>query len=135
MPITRRITSFNKRFVNPLTLRLAGHGSIADLEHVGRTSGRVFHTPLMAFREGDAVTVALTYGPEVQWLKNVAAAGGCRMRLAGERLVLGAPRRLSEADGLARMPNPQRLVLRRAIRCREFVELPVLSVGQDAPPR
>lgn len=127
MPITRKITSFNKRFLNPLTLRLAGRGSMADLEHVGRTSGRTFHTPLMAFRDGETVTVALTYGPDVQWLKNVTAAGGCRMRLAGQQLTLGAPQVLAAPEGLARMPNPQRLLLRRVIKCRNFIELRVLA--------
>ena len=73
------------------------------------------------------MTVALTYGPDVQWLKNVTAAGGCRLRLGGRLLTLGAPRRLEPAQGLARAPNPQRFVLRRAVRCRDFVELPVLS--------
>lgn len=127
MPITRRITTFNKRFLNPLTLRLAGHGSMVDLEHVGRSSGRTFHTPLMAFRDGGIVTVALTYGTDVQWLKNVTAAGGCRMRLGGRWLALGAPRDVEPDTGLSRTPNPQRLLLRRVIKCRDFIELPVLA--------
>ena len=127
MPISKRITSFNKRFVNPLTVRLAGHGSIVNLEHVGRTSGRTFHTPLMAFRQGDAVTIALTYGPDVQWLKNITAAGHCRMQIGGEWLTLGAPHPLDASEGLTRTPNPQRLLLRRVIKCRNFIELPVLA--------
>jgi deazaflavin-dependent oxidoreductase (nitroreductase family) len=127
MPISKRITAFNKRFLNPFTLRLAGRGSMGDLEHVGRSSGRRLHTPLMAFRAGPTVTIALTYGPDVQWLRNVRAAGGCRLRLRGEQLTLGAPRSLDPHEGLARIPNPQRLILRRAIRCRDFIELRVLS--------
>jgi deazaflavin-dependent oxidoreductase (nitroreductase family) len=127
MRIPRQVASFNRRFLNPLTLRLAGRGSMADLEHVGRTSGRTYHTPLMAFRDGDTLTIALTYGPDVQWLKNVTAAGGCRMRLGGQRLVLGTPRRLEPVDGLGRTPNPQRLLLGRVIGCRDFIELPILT--------
>lgn len=131
MPLTRRITGFNRRYVNPLTLRLAGRGSMAELEHVGRSSGRTFRTPLMAFVDGDTVTIALTYGPGVQWLQNVIAAGGCRMRLGGERLTLGPPRRLTVEEGLARVPNPQRVALRRLIHCRDYVELPVLDREPD----
>jgi deazaflavin-dependent oxidoreductase (nitroreductase family) len=131
MPLTRRVTGFNRRYLNPLTLRLAGHGSMAELEHVGRSSGRTFRTPLMAFVDGDTVTIALTYGPQVQWLKNVIAAGGCRMRLRGERLTLGPPHRLDVEQGLARMPNPQRVALRRLIHCRDYVELPVLAREPD----
>jgi len=133
MPITSRITSFNRRFVNPLTLHLAGRGSMADLEHVGRSSGRTFHTPLMAFRQGQAVTVALTYGPDVQWLKNVTAAGRCRMRLRGTELGLGAPHPIGASQGLARIPNPQRAILRKVIRCRHFIEFPVLDADAGDP--
>ncbi|MBK6874233.1 MAG: nitroreductase family deazaflavin-dependent oxidoreductase [Kineosporiaceae bacterium] len=77
MPIPLGITRINRRFLNPVTLKLVGLASLVDLEHVGRVSGRVLHTPLMAFRDGDEVTVALTYGSDVQWLKNVRAAVGC----------------------------------------------------------
>jgi deazaflavin-dependent oxidoreductase (nitroreductase family) len=129
MPIPQAITRFNRRALNPFTLRLAGHGSMADLEHVGRTSGTVRHTPLMAFRHGETVTIALTYGPNVQWLENITAAGHCRMRLGGDLFDLGAPRRLDPAEGLARMPNPQRVLLRWPIRCHDYVELPVLATA------
>jgi deazaflavin-dependent oxidoreductase (nitroreductase family) len=127
MPITTRITTFNKRFLNPVMLHLAGLGSMVDLEHVGRTTGRTFHTPLMAFRHGDAITIALTYGPDVQWLKNITAAGTCQMRFGPDRFALGPPHRLDPADGLARTPQPQRFLLHHVIRCRDFIELPVLA--------
>jgi deazaflavin-dependent oxidoreductase (nitroreductase family) len=130
MPIPMSVTAFNKRYFNHLTIRLAGRGSFADLEHIGRTSGRTFHTPLMAFRTGDAVTVALTYGPDVDWLKNVRAAGQCRMHLGGRPLDLGAPRTLDPEEGLRRMPQPQRTVLTWIIRCRDFVEFPVRTGGE-----
>ncbi|WP_231494857.1 nitroreductase family deazaflavin-dependent oxidoreductase [Cellulomonas sp. KRMCY2] len=131
-----RITRFNRRFLNPLTVRLAGHGSIVDLEHVGRTSGTRYHTPLMAFRDGadgadgaagGTVTIALTYGPDVQWLRNVRAAGRCRMRMGRRILTLGPPRTLDPDEGLSRVPQPQRALLRWPIRCRDFIELPILA--------
>lgn len=125
--MTRRITRVNRRFVNPLTIRLAGHGSIVDLEHVGRRTRTVHHTPLMAFRRGDTVTIALTYGPEVQWLTNIRSTGWCRMHMRGEILTLGAPRMLDAAEGLSRVPQPQRALLRWPIRCRDYVELPVVA--------
>ncbi|WNB87576.1 nitroreductase family deazaflavin-dependent oxidoreductase [Cellulomonas sp. ATA003] len=123
----RGITRINKRFINPLMLRLAGMGPMVDLEHVGRRTGAVRHTPLMAFRGGDVVTIALTYGPDVQWLANVRHAGRCRMRMGREVLSLGAPRSLDATEGRARIPQPQRALLRWPIRCRDYVELPVLA--------
>lgn len=127
MPIPKGITRINKRYLNRATIKLAGHGSIVDLEHVGRRSGTVHHTPLMAFRQGNTVTIALTYGTDVQWLKNVRNAGGGRIHMRGEILTLGAPEMLGRAEGLARIAQPQRTVLRWPVRCRDFVSLPVLA--------
>lgn len=127
MPMPLAVTRFNKRVLNPVLINLAGHGWFADLEHVGRTSGTVRHTPLMAFRDGEVVTIALTYGPNVQWLRNIEHAGHCRLRLGGSLLQLGAPRPVSAAEGLNRMPQPPKMALRWIIRCQDFVELPILS--------
>ncbi len=52
------------------------------------------------------VTVALTYGPRTDWLRNVRAAGGARMRLRGEVLTLGPPHAVPTAVGMARVPAP-----------------------------
>lgn len=85
------------------------------------------HTPLLAFRDGDLVTVALTYGPRVQWLRNIRAAGRCRVHLRGRLLELGPPRDLAQTEGIARMPQPVRAVFARTGFVEDFVELPVLS--------
>jgi deazaflavin-dependent oxidoreductase (nitroreductase family) len=132
MPMARGIIRVNKKVINPVMLRLAGTGPFVDLEHIGRRSGTVRHTPLMAFRRGDTVTIALTYGAHVEWLANVRAAGGCRVRMGGKLLRLGAPRSLDPVEGLARMPQPQRTLLRWPIRCRDYVELPVLRAPSAA---
>lgn|GEM_PF-1365770 len=125
MPIARGLTRINKWFINPVMLRLVGVGPIVELEHIGRRSGTVRHTPLMAFRRDGVVTIALTYGPDVEWLANVRHAGGCRLRMVRELLELGVPRRLDPVEGMARIPQPQRSLLRWPIRCRDYVELPV----------
>lgn len=127
MPAPLSVTPFVRRYPNRVLIHLAGHGWLVDLEHVGRRTGAVRHTPLFAFREGERVTVALTYGPGVQWLKNIRAAGRCRMRIRGQLLELGAPRDLGTAEGLARMPQPIRAVLTRTGFVEDFVELPVLG--------
>lgn len=127
MPIARSVGRVVRRTVNPVMLRLAGFGSMVDLEHVGRRSGTVRHTPLMAFRQGGTVTVALTYGRQVEWLRNIRAAGRSRMRMGDAILTLGPPRLLGPAEGLTRISQPQRTLLRWPIRCRDFVELPVVA--------
>ena len=79
----------------------------------------------MAFRSGDRVTFALTYGPDTDWLRDVRAAAGCRLRIRGEILTLGAPVDLSGEAGRSQMPAPVRVVLRLS-GVDQFVELPVL---------
>lgn len=126
MPVPRLVARFNKRVTNPVLRRLAGHGWFVELEHIGRRSGTTFHTPLMAFRDGVEVTVALTYGPDVDWLRNVRAAGGARMHIGRRLVALGAPRDLTEREGSQRMPAPVRQML-PLMGCHEFVALPVLD--------
>lgn len=126
MPIPHAVTQLNKKYVNRVLVHLAGHGWFVELEHVGRRSGRTFRVPIMAFDGGEVVTIALTYGPGVDWLANLRAAGGGRMHLRDELLVLGAPSSLSEAQGRARMPQPPRALL-PLLGCHDYVEIPILS--------
>ena len=126
MALPRAVGRFNKVVTNRLLVHLAGHGPFVELEHVGRRSGRTFRTPLMAFRDGPTVTIALTYGPDVDWLRNVRAAVGARMHVGSRLVTLGAPATLTEQDGLRRMPSPVRQML-PVLGCHDFVALPVLS--------
>jgi hypothetical protein len=41
----RALARYTRAAVNTVTLRLAGHLAFAGLEHVGRKSGTVRHTP------------------------------------------------------------------------------------------
>ncbi len=126
MPIPLAVTRFNKKVTNKVLIHLAGHGSFVELEHVGRRSGKVYRVPVNAFRDGDTVTFVLTYGPRVDWYRNIRAAGGCRIRMGRAILTLGAPVTVPPADGLTRVPAPARVILRLA-RVTDFIELPVLD--------
>jgi deazaflavin-dependent oxidoreductase (nitroreductase family) len=92
MPIPRVIARFNRIGLNRVVLLIApwlpGFGVI---EHVGRRSGRVYRTPVNVFRRGRGYVVALTYGLDVDWLKNAQAAGGCELETRRRRVQLGAP--------------------------------------------
>lgn len=125
VPAPLSVTPYVQRFANPVMVNLAGHGWFVELEHIGRRTGTAHRTPLMAFRQADTITVALTYGPDVQWLKNLRAAGGGRMHWHTSMLTLGPPVDLTTEDGLARMPQPVRAVLSVGL-AKDFVELPVL---------
>ncbi len=64
----------------------------AVLLHKGRTSGRNYRTPVLAFKRGDTLVIALLYGERSQWLRNLTTAGGGRFVRAGRTYELGAPR-------------------------------------------
>jgi deazaflavin-dependent oxidoreductase (nitroreductase family) len=69
----RRSGRATKRFV----LKSSGTpGGIASvIRHAGRTSGRAYDTPVQAVPTADGFVVALPYGPNTDWLKNVVASG------------------------------------------------------------
>jgi deazaflavin-dependent oxidoreductase (nitroreductase family) len=88
----RSLRPFARRFVNPVTRLFAGRlPGFAILAHVGRRSGRTFSMPINVFRRDDHYLFALTYGAEVDWLKNVLAAGGCQIRTGGRVVRLVEP--------------------------------------------
>ena len=71
---------FTTRVVNPLTRRIAGHLPwFGNVVVPGRRSGTIRRVPMNVFRRGDEYIMALTYGRDVDWVKNVLAAGGCRL--------------------------------------------------------
>ena len=85
---------FTTRFVNPLTRLVAGWlPGFGIIQYRGRRSGKDYRTPMNLFRRGDRMVFALTYGPDVQWVRNIVAAGECRVRTMGRdvRLVHDAP--------------------------------------------
>ena len=112
MPAPRSVARFNRRFWNPLFLRVASRLPwFAIVSHVGRKSGRAYRTPVNAFRAGGGYIIGLTYGPESDWVQNVLAAGSCELLTRGRRVRLSAPR--IETDSSIRWaPLPVRFVLR-----------------------
>jgi deazaflavin-dependent oxidoreductase (nitroreductase family) len=80
MPIPRAVTRFNRRVKNRVTGVFADRiPPFAIIRHRGRTSGKEYETPIMAFPTADGFAIALTYGPDVDWVRNVFAAGRCEL--------------------------------------------------------
>ena len=80
---------------DPLVMRLGLVGGRispwATVEHVGRTSGATYHTPIYPRTYGDHVYVPLPYGTDVHWVRNIQATGHCRMQLHETILDLDEP--------------------------------------------
>jgi deazaflavin-dependent oxidoreductase (nitroreductase family) len=85
----RPLTSY---LLNPFTRLFAGRvPGFAVLTHVGRTTGRTHRTPVNAFRRDGRHLFVLTYGSDVDWVKNILSSGGCDMRTRGRELRLTDP--------------------------------------------
>ena len=130
MTFSRGLARFNKRVTN----RIQGIYAWlvppwAVILHRGRRSGRAYRTPLLAFRRERKLVVALLYGTESDWLRNLRAGGGQVVR-KGRAFPVPAPEvvAVSEAgDLLARLSGPARAY------CRVAEHLAVLDPGEQLP--
>ena len=89
------------KMLNPLIVKLAGRRHFhmaAQIRHVGRRSGRTYTTPVSARRSGDTVLVALTFGNQSDWSRNVRSAGGGSIRIDGEDLDVTQPQIMSRHE-------------------------------------
>ncbi|GAB2696495.1 nitroreductase family deazaflavin-dependent oxidoreductase [Nocardia thraciensis] len=76
MPLPRALAKFNRRVTNRVAGLVAGRApGLGIVVHEGRKSGRVYRTPITLFAQDGVHRVALTYGRDVDWLKNILAAG------------------------------------------------------------
>ncbi|HXR68304.1 MAG TPA: nitroreductase family deazaflavin-dependent oxidoreductase [Dermatophilaceae bacterium] len=100
MPIPDRMRQVNKVALNkvtgPLAQWLPGLGVVV---HRGRKTGRPYRTPVNVFpRPAGRYVLALTYGSDTDWVKNVMAAGGCELLTRGKHIELTAPRLFHDED-------------------------------------
>jgi deazaflavin-dependent oxidoreductase (nitroreductase family) len=122
MPLPKRLARFNRIVTNRIARRVAGRlPGFAILVHVGRRTGRRHRTPLNLFRDGERYVIALTYGADAEWVRNVLAAGGCEVETRGRTIRLSHPE-IVRNPAVAPVPPPVRPIL-RAIRCTEFMLL------------
>jgi deazaflavin-dependent oxidoreductase (nitroreductase family) len=80
------VPAFNKKFGNKVQGLWAPYlPPWAVILHVGRSSGKPFQTPVMAFKRGDKLYVNLIYGTGAHWAQNVLAAGEAEVVRAGRK--------------------------------------------------
>jgi deazaflavin-dependent oxidoreductase (nitroreductase family) len=111
MPLPKALARFNLVVTNPIVRNVAGRlPGFAIVTHVGRRSGRVFRTPVNLFRQGDRYVIALTYGADSQWVRNVLAAGEADIETRGQRLHLVEPEIVHDPSR-SHVPAPIRPIL------------------------
>jgi len=118
-----RYRRYVNRYLNPITRPLARRlPSFAILTHRGRTSGRTYRTPINVFRRGDAYIFLLTYGSDVQWVKNVLASGSCSIETRGRVVKLVEPELIADPE-LRLAPPIARFVERHVAGVTQYVRM------------
>lgn len=103
----RLIKRFNKYVSNPVMLRFSGRSGVsAIVHHVGRRSGTPYATPVIAHQSHQDVIIPLPYGTEVDWLRNVLAAGQAVVDLEGRSLRVEEPAVVDIDDVIGLLPSP-----------------------------
>lgn len=115
-------------------LRLAGregwYASVAH--HVGRRSGRHYATPVVAEPTANGFVIPLPYGTDVDWLRNVLAAGHFTLERNGVSYDVGEPMLIGWADAQVLL-SPSRRFAFRLYGVRQFLQVRTLSTNPTGP--
>lgn len=120
---------FNKKVQNPVTMRVAGkkNRELAVLHHTGRRSGREYVVPVLPHRAGQLFFIPLTYGTNVDWCRNVLAAGGCAIDHDGVRYDTVAPAIVPTTEAVRMLPS-RRMRLFGLLGIESFLRLEISDV-------
>lgn len=114
-PFRSLIRTSNKYVLNPLMLRLAGrrwwYASV--VEHTGRRSGKRYCTPVVADLADDHLIVPLPYGTQVDWVRNVLAAGEATVVSKGRTYHVTSPEIIDSTQALPLLPRDRRRTFER----------------------
>ena len=132
MPLPRTLARWNKAGLNRVTRHVApwmpGFGVVA---HAGRRSGRRYQTPVNVFPDADGYLLALTYGPDSDWVKNVLAAGGCELVTRGRTVGLVSPQLVHDENRRGIRPLERQVL--RLIGVADFLSLKTAPAAGAKP--
>lgn len=117
------------KILNPLVATLAGRHHfpmVAQIHHVGRSTGKPYVTSVGASVQGAAVLIPLTFGNRSDWTRNVRAAGQCSVRLNGTVYQAVAPQFLDAAQAaplICRAFDPVQRLAFRLLGIQQFMQL------------
>jgi deazaflavin-dependent oxidoreductase (nitroreductase family) len=101
---------------NPVMRELAGRRwfpAWAQLHHRGRKSGKEYVIPVAVVVRPDAFVIALPWGPQTNWVRNVMAAKGCTIRWKGADYRVTEPQLVDKSVALQAASGVQRAVIQR----------------------
>ena len=114
-PVLNAVRRMNRAVMNPRQMRSAGSpGAFAGvIRHTGRTSGRAYETPVGPFPTEDGFVIALPYGTDTDWLKNVLSSGSATLVTEGQTYEVDRPELVRTADVGQALPADEQRRLRR----------------------
>jgi deazaflavin-dependent oxidoreductase (nitroreductase family) len=95
VPVPKWVAKVNKHTFNKAEIK---RGKRPVLTHVGRRSGRSYHTPMDAHGVDGGFVFFPMYGPDSDWVMNVLAAGTASVSKDGADYDLTNPRLISRND-------------------------------------
>lgn len=114
MEIPSKVRYFNKKYTNRLMKQIAGRrcSPIALIRHIGRKTGKLYETPILAAKSSDHFIFALTYGKEVDWYRNILANASAELLLRGHWFHLVNPRLLDAEAGRSAFASSAKTLLK-----------------------
>lgn len=104
-PFPRAFARFNRKVANPVVRLVAGWlPPLATIRHRGRTTGREFATPVLAFARPEGLVVGVLYGTTSDWVNNLLVAGRAQVKRRGKVRECRQPRLVSANEGLRLVP-------------------------------
>jgi deazaflavin-dependent oxidoreductase (nitroreductase family) len=103
LDIVRRL---NRSLTNPRVMRTAGTDATQTsvIQHVGRTSGRAYETPVDTIPATTGFLITLPYGTRADWVRNVLASGSATVVTRGERVDVDRPSIVATVDVEGQIP-------------------------------
>jgi deazaflavin-dependent oxidoreductase (nitroreductase family) len=96
-----------------LAIAKSGKGPFSVVYHIGRQSGRTYRTPVLASYVEDKIIIPLSYGEDVDWLRNILAQDDCEIVRKNTRIGATNPEVIDSATALAILPEKRRKLFER----------------------
>ena len=131
-PGARNGIRFVARFVNPLTLLVAGRSwmrIVGVIRHRGRKTGQMYATPLGMRRIGDSFVMPLTFGDSAAWYRNVIASGSGEVTYMGRDYTLNDPQVIDYETAAPAFPRYELLQF-RFVGIAQYLRMRILDAGR-----
>jgi len=113
-PVTDAVRKFNRKVTNARAMETAGQPGAyaAVIQHVGRTTGNIYETPVGPFESDQGFVIPLPYGTTPDWLKNVQHAGAATIVFEGSTYDVDQPELITGTEAMVVIPPKYQRSLR-----------------------